>query len=53
MYCLYKQPQETLKESGCELKENKATPRVHLDWQGKIGILRARLSVLSVGTLTH
>lgn len=31
MYYLYKQPQETLRESGCELDENKATPGVHLD----------------------
>lgn len=52
MYYLYKQPQETLGESGCELDENKATPTVHLGLQGKTGILCAHLSVLSVGPLT-
>lgn len=31
MYYLYKQSQETLREPGCELDKNKATPKVYLD----------------------
>lgn len=51
MHCWFKQPQETLRESGCELDERKSTLRVHLTLWGEAGILRARLSVLPVRLL--
>lgn len=31
VYHLHKQSQEILRESGCELDRNKATPKIYLD----------------------